>query len=385
MKTWKHLMTKITDFVIKESLRVGTKRKKDRPSVQEIIKNYDKSVIGFKQFIDNILSGKQKPIVHRVKEINDGFKLKKRMIMQPYFTKNLPEQWLHHLIIQILQPIFMKGMYEFSCSSIPNRGVHYGKKHLEKYLREHKGKVRYVLKADIRHFYDTVNVDIVKDRFRKIIKDADFLKLIFFVLDSNTGYTKEGKFYKTGLPIGFYTSQWFANWFLQPFDHYIKEELKADFYMRYADDIVILGNNKRKLHKMLAAIKEYLKSVDLELKPNYQIFQFDYIGKDGKHYGRFIDFMGFKFYSDRTTIRKAIFIRACRLARRLKKKIQISWYNASRMLSYIGWFIKTKTFMAKREKIESNVNRKGLAKIISMHDYKLAKQLKEENILKKAG
>ena len=60
MKTWKHLMAKITDFVIKESLRVGTKRKKDRPSVQEIIKNYDKSVIGFKQFIDNILSGKQK-------------------------------------------------------------------------------------------------------------------------------------------------------------------------------------------------------------------------------------------------------------------------------------------------------------------------------------
>lgn len=378
-------MAKISDFVIEDALRVGVRHKADRPAIQKIVNNYDKSVTYFKQFIDDILSGKQKPFVHRVKEINDGFKLKKRMIMQPYFTKSKPEQWLHHLLIQILEPIFMKGMYEFSCSSVPNRGMHYGKKYLERYIREHKGKVRYVLKADIRHFYDSVKVDILKDRFRKTIKDENFLKLIFFVLDSNKGYTKEGELYETGLPIGFYTSQWFANWFLQPFDHYIKETLGADFYMRYADDIVILSSNKRKLRKILVAIQNYLKDVELELKPNYQIFQFDYIGSDGKHHGRFIDFMGFKFYSDRTTIRKAIFMRACRLAIRLKKKIQITWYDASRMMSYIGWFLRTKTYVAKKERIESNVNRKGLAKIISMHDYKMAKLSKQNNELKKAG
>ena len=53
----------------------------------------------------------------------------------------------------------------------------------------------------------------------------------------------DGNIVKTGLPIGFYTSQWFANWFLQPFDHYVKEELKAKCYVRYMDDIVILGAN----------------------------------------------------------------------------------------------------------------------------------------------
>lgn len=385
MKTWKHLMAQIDDCVIEEALRVGSKRKKERPAIRRLINDYDKSVASFNQFIDDILTGKQKPLVHRVKEINDGFKLKKRMIMQPYFTKSKPEQWLHHLVIQILQPMFMKGMYEFSCSSVPNRGMHYGKKYLERYIKEHKGKVRYVLKADIRHFYDNVNIDILKERFRQSIKDDDFLKLVFFILDSNTGYTKDGKLYKTGLPIGFYTSQWFANWFLQPFDHYIKENLGAEFYMRYADDIVVLSSNKRKLRKMLTAIQAYLKTIDLELKPNYQIFQFDYVGTDEQHHGRFIDFMGFKFYSNRTTIRKSIFIRACRLAARLSKKLIISWYNASRMMSYIGWFLKTKTYLAKKKKIESNVNYKGLAKIISIHDKKVAKLCKQENELKKAG
>ena len=73
-----------------------------------------------------------------------------------------------------------------------------------------------------------------------------------------------------GVPIGNYLSQFFANLYLTYFDHWIKEELRCKYYFRYADDIVILGNDKNYLRNVLVSIKLYLKQVlNLELKPNY--------------------------------------------------------------------------------------------------------------------
>jgi len=380
MKSYKNLLEKaITDECMDEAFRVAIKRKRKRPEVVKIIKKYDECK---KKLREYILGGKYTPYVHRAREINDGFKLKKRIIIQPFFTFDKPEQWIQHIIVQVLKPMFMKGMYEFSCGSVPNRGVHYGKKHLEKYIAENPKKIKYALKADIHHFYENVSTDLIKEKLRKYIKDERFLELAYFVLNSNTGVMPNGKVYRSGLPIGFYTSQWFANWFLQPLDHFVKEELKAEFYMRYMDDIVIFSSNKRKLHKMRAEIEKFLNKSDLKLKGNYQVFQFDYIDKNGKHHGRFIDFMGFKFYRDRTTIRKSVFIRACRLAARLQKKLQLSWYDACRMLSYMGWFLPTNTYQAYKKYIDNKISRKGLKKIVSMHD---KKQSKKENTSKKTG
>jgi hypothetical protein len=383
MKSYKNLLKQaITDECMDEAFRVAIKRKRKRPEVVKIIKNYDECK---KKLREYILSGEYLPFVHNAREINDGFKLKKRKIIQPFFTTTKPEQWIQHIVVQVLKPMFMKGMYEFSCGSVPNRGVHYGKKYIEKYIAENPKKIKYALKADIHHFYENVNTNVIKEKLKKYIKDEQFLKLVYFILDSNAGVLPNGEVYRPGLPIGFYTSQWFANWFLQPLDHFIKEELKAEFYVRYMDDIVIFSSNKRKLHKMRAEIEKFLNKTDLKLKGNHQVFLFDYIDKNGKHHGRFIDFMGFKFYRDRTTIRKSVFIRACRLAVRLKKKLQITWYDACRMLSYMGWFLPTNTYQAYKKYIDSKISRKGLKKIVSMHDYKLAKQYKEESKLKKAG
>lgn len=84
-----------------------------------------------------------------------------------------------------------------------------------------------------------------------------------------------------GVPIGNYLSQFFANLYLTYFDHWVKEELKCKYYFRYADDIVILGNDKNYLRNVLVSIKLYLKQVlNLELKPNYQIFPVESRGID---------------------------------------------------------------------------------------------------------
>jgi len=222
------------------------------------------------------------------------------------------------------------------------------------------------LKLDIHHFYQSINIDILKARLREIIHDEKMLNLIYFVLDSNSAELN-GETFREGLPIGFYTSQWFANWFLQPFDHFIKEELKVKCYVRYMDDIVIFGRNKKELHKNFERIREYLASLDLKVKSNYQVFRFDYIDKNGNHRGRPIDFMGFKFYRDKTTIRAKIFLRAIRKARRMKQKERITWYDACQLISYMGWFKCTNTYKAFKKYIEPCISIKLCKKMIRNH------------------
>lgn len=372
MKTYSKLIDiALSDEIMDLSLKSAVERKTDRPEVQEVIKLKEqlKDILRVK-----ILKKELKPLIHKAHEINDGFKQKKRLIIQPYFTKTKPEQWLQHIVITTLKPILMKGMYEFSCGSIPGRGIHYGKKYLEKFIRKHPKDVKYCLKIDIRHFYESIDIEILKERFRKIIKDDVFLYLIFWVLDSNAGTMPDGNIVKAGLPIGFYTSQWFANWFLQPFDHYVKEELKAKCYVRYMDDIVVLGANKRELHKMFNLICSYLGEIGLTIKDNWQVFLFDYTDKDGKRHGRPIDFMGFKFYRDKTTIRKSIFLRAFRLARRLHKKLHINWRDASQILSYFGWFKTTDTYKAFQKYIVSQISLNSCKKVMSIHDKNLRRK-----------
>lgn len=364
MKSYKHLFEiASSDEMIINALNDASKYKRRRPNVRKIFKNPDKYI---KRFREWLLVGEYEPIEHVATTINDGFLLKKRIVIQPRFY---PEQWAQHIVVKTLTPIFMHGMYEFSCGSIPNRGIHHGKKHLEKFIRENKSEIKYVLKLDIRHFYESVNIDLLKARFKEYIHDEKMLNLIFFVLDSNVAVL-DGEIYNKGLPIGFYTSQWFANWFLQPFDHFIKEQLKVKCYVRYMDDIVLFGRNKKELHQKLLQIKQYLANMDLQIKDNWQIFRFDYVDKNGHRRGRFIDFMGFKFYRDKTTIRGKIFVRALRKARRIKEKPNPTWYDASQILSYTGWFKHTDTYNAFQNYIVKNVNLETMKNLIRHKDKK---------------
>jgi|GEM_PF-6728613 len=188
---------------------------------------------------------------------------------------------------------------------------------------------------------------------------------------------------RKGVPLGYFTSQWFGNFYLKALDHYIKEELHAEHYMRYMDDMVILGKSKKKLHKIHAAIETYLNdNLDLEIKGDWQVFRFEYpvfdkggnpvLDKDGKQVtkGRMLDFMGFQFHHDRTTIRKSNIEAARRKANHISKQDKISWYNASVMLSYMGLFKHTDTYNYYIDYIKPKINVKKLKRIVSKHSRK---------------
>lgn len=376
-KSFNHLFEKlIAEANIEKAVEIPAKQKlnkKARKTAKQVLENSKKFQNQLKEkLLNREVLAKRK---HRATLIQDGSSKKVRLILKPDL---LFEQMLHHAVVQVMQPIFMRGMYEFSCGSIPGRGPHYGKKYIEKFIKKHRADIKYVLKFDIKKFYPSINTEILKQKLRRIIHDEKMMFVLEQIIDSNIAVFPDGHEESLGVPIGYYTSQWFANFYLQDLDHYIKQDLKAAGLFHYVDDYVIFGRNKKELHKMLEKIKEKLALLDLTVKENYQVFRFDYIDKkDGKRKGRPIDFMGFKFYRDKTTLRRSIMLKATRKARKMAKKKKLTWFDSCQLLSYMGYFLHTDTYKVFQKYIKPFINIKNCKQRIRTRQLKINK--KEKN------
>lgn len=379
MKSYKYLFEKLISYEnLSAAIEKSSLGKRERREVKRVLDHKDEHI---KRLQDLLINQKLRIRKHEAIKINDGITAKVRLIIKPDYVY---EQILHHAIVQVLTPIFMRSMYVYSCGSLPGRGGLFGKRYLAKYIRENPTKIKYVAKGDITKFFQTVNIELVKDKFRKIIHDEKFLQVLFLVLDSNIA-TYQGQEINMGLPIGYYLSQWIANWFLQDFDYFIKQKLKIKCYIRYVDDFVLLSPNKKELHKALAAISEYLNNLDLRLKPNYQVFKLAYVDKSGKERGRPIDFMGYKFYRDRTILRRGIMLRAVRKALKISKKTNLNWYECTQLLCYLGWFKYTDTYKVYERFIKPNVNIGECKKVVSLRQKRINKRLQNEFNMAKIG
>jgi RNA-directed DNA polymerase len=233
------------------------------------------------------------------------FERKERIIFKlPY-----KDRIVHHAVMNVLEPIFVSTFTANTYSCIKKRGIHAAAAAVKSALKDTAGTV-YCLKLDIKKFYPNVDHAILKKLLRRKIKDLDLLWLLDGIIDS-----------AEGLPIGNYLSQYFANFYLAYFDHWIKEEKHVKYYFRYADDMVILADNKPCLHQLLYEIRRYLQvNLKLIVKGNYQLFPV----KD-----RGIDFVGYVFFHTHTLLRKSI---KQSFARMLKRN-----NNAGSVASYTGW------------------------------------------------
>ena len=267
-------------------------------------------------------------------KILDGARKKERIIYKPQFY---PDQVVHWALMLQLEPILMKGMYEFCCASVKNRGILYGKRHLDKILVDDRKYTKYCLKLDVKKFYPSIDKTILKQKFRKKIKDRETLWLIDLIIDSSD----------EGVPIGNYTSQWFANFYLSDLDHFIKEELKVKYYVRYMDDMVLFSNNKKQLHKIKLAIDDFLAKEHLRIKENWQLFKTD---------SRPLDFLGYRFYRGYSTLRKSNFLRIKRRAKKISKKKELNFHDAASMLSYSGWLKHCNSYNYQQKYIKPYIN-----------------------------
>lgn len=239
------------------AINMAAKGKKNRKNVKQILENKEYYAIKIQEMLE---SQTYLPSPYTERIAKDAASGKERLIKIPKFY---PDQIIHWALMVQLKPIMMRGMYAHTCGSVPGRGQAHGQKHLTRWLRRDRKNTKYCFKMDISKYYQNIDHDLLKQKFRRVLKDAKALELIDRIIDSSD----------EGLPIGNYTSQWFANFFLQDLDHFIKQNLRIKYYVRYVDDLVLLGPNKRKLHAARKAISIYLNGMNLKVKDDWQVFR----------------------------------------------------------------------------------------------------------------
>ncbi|MFN7703470.1 MAG: reverse transcriptase domain-containing protein [Chryseotalea sp.] len=275
------------------------KGKSNQYGVKLHLRNQEQNIIALH---NTLLNGNYKTSRYDVFTI---YEPKERLVYRlPYY----PDRITHHAVMNVLEPIFVNTFTKDTYSCIKGRGIHKLFYTLKQDL-VNENQTRYCLKFDIKKFYPSIDHDILKSLIRKKIKDHRLLKLLDEIIDS-----------APGLPIGNYLSQYLANFYLSYFDHWIKEQKAVKYYYRYADDIVILHSDKQVLHNLLSDIKQYLKSLKLEVKDNHQVFPVA---------ARGIDYVGYKFFHSHILIRKSI-------KKSFARKMASNPNHASQA-SYLGW------------------------------------------------
>jgi len=240
---------------------------------------------------------------------------------------------VHHLLYKYLYTVFNRTFIFDSYSCRLNKGTHRSVRRLEQYTRivsRNYTQSCWALKLDIKQFFACVDHDILLKLIAKKVADKDTLFLINDVLTS----FRTSEYQNTGIPLGNLTSQIFANIYLNELDQFIKHNLKIKYYIRYADDFIIIDTEKLELKPSLIAIGNFLQNnLKLQLHPKKIILRKLSTG---------IDFCGYVvlpyYILPRTKTRRRIFRKTTK-AKLSKQALQ----------SYLGYFSHSKSFKIQQD------------------------------------
>lgn len=224
---------------------------------------------------------------------------KKRLVQAPAFVDKVVQ---HALVDNILYDAITHSFIQDSFASQVWKGMHVGlnrlREQMQEYYQKRKGRDEaerraaglpyrpraewdyasgWILKADVHHFFASIDHDILKEKLRRRVADDQVFELMCTYIDSTEG-----------LPLGYQTSQLLALMYLHEFDHWVKETLHAKYYGRYMDDFYIIHEDKAYLQKCLDQIEQKIHGLKLELNGKTAIFPL----KNG------INFLGFHTYLD---------------------------------------------------------------------------------------
>lgn len=317
MKRYGDLYSKIYDM---DNLKLAHKNaRKDKTFYREVkmVDSDEEFYLG--QIRELLQSESYQVSPYKISTISDKGK-ERKLFKLPYF----PDRIIQWAVILQIEFIFMEVFTSFTCASLKDRGIHRASKILDSYLKDKEGTA-YCYKLDIKKFYENINHLILKKLLRRKIKDKSMLALLDKIIDSIPG--------NKGVPIGSYLSQFFANFYLAYFDHWLKEDKRLKYVIRYMDDVVILHESKAYLHALRKDVAFHLADqLALDIKSNWQVFPTQIRG---------IDFVGYRHFYGFKLLRKSTCKRFKKKMRRIRKicesggaltESDLGSYN-----SYKGW------------------------------------------------
>lgn len=323
----------ITNKFIYDTMRETLKGKTNRKAAKNIMWYFSSKGRKLKEIL---LSGEFTPSPYAT-ETRIEYGKERHLQKQSLF----PDQCVHHALIKLVRENILKRIDPYAVASIPNRGIHYGLKHIEKWVQkeEHnRTNAKYCCKGDVYHCFEMIKPKVVMREIRKIIKDEKYLKLFESIMYSYDS-----------LPLGNYMSSYILNILLKPMDERIRSLPYVKHYLRYMDDFIVLGYNKRKLKQVKYIVEEELAKLGLELKPNYQLFKVD---------DRGVDMLGFRIFRHYTILRKRNLKHIYRLVNRMSNQKIYSLHDCRALLSMYGQLkhcYSTKILKYISEKINMNM------------------------------
>lgn len=259
---------------------------------------------------------------------------KRRLISAAPFRDRV----VHHALMNVAGPILERSFIEDSYANRVGKGTHKALDRCTHYLRRHA----YVLPLDVRQFFPSIDHTLLLETLGRTIADEKTLALCRLILHSGAGILQDeyemvyfpgddlfAANRPRGLPIGNLTSQFWANVYLNPVDHFIKRQLRVPGYVRYVDDMLLFGDSTADLHHWRQAVIDRL--ADLRLTVHEGAAQ-PRPGRTG------VPFLGFQLFPDHRRLKRRKGIQAQRRFRGLLRQVQSGKVSRERIKSsVIGW------------------------------------------------
>ena len=280
------------------------------------------------------------------------FEPKPRLVM----SQSIRDKVVNHFVArEYLIPLLDRSLIDTNVATRTEMGSSYASKMLRRYfsqiMAEEPGKKIYALKIDVSKYFYSINHDKLFEMLERKIKDKDVISLLKKIVDEtdkpyinmvidnfNHKYGTDIPHYEVGkgLSIGAMTSQFLAIFYLNGVDHYIKESLKCRYFIRYMDDFLILGCDKKCLWRIKAEVEIQLEKLDLRVNPKSTI----YSCMDGSGF----TFLGYRYYVDKKNRLRIVCMAGT--VRRIRKRLRLlAVHDPDKRLrsyeSYRGYFLYT--------------------------------------------
>ncbi len=294
MKSYKNLFDKLISF---ENLLLAAdlakKGKGSKTSVSAFNMDLERNLW---QLHQELRYQTYKPGAYREFEI---YEYKKRLISAAPYRDRV----VHHALCNIIEQLFDRAFIFDSYACRKNKGTHRAVNRFTKFARIN----RYALKCDIMKYFSSIDHLILKEIIFRKIRDEKVRWLISLIIDGSNPQEPIYEYFpgdnlftpyerKRGIPIGNLTSQFFANVYLDGFDHFVKEKLCCVYYIRYVDDFVVFGDDKKWLWHVKNEMDNYLNQLRLKLHEKKCAVSPVELG---------INFLGYRVFPDHRRLRKA--------------------------------------------------------------------------------
>jgi RNA-directed DNA polymerase len=294
MKTHKHLYPQITAFDnLYLAFKAARKGKRAREDIAEFEFNLEENLLDLQA---ELMGETYQPGRYKNFRINDP---KPRLISAAPFRDRV----VHHALCRVIEPLLDRRFIPDSYACRKGKGTHAAIHRAQEFSKTY----HYVLKCDIEHFFPRMDHQVLYQQLTRWIADKPTRRLCKLILDGGAGihHEVEPAFFvgddlfsalrPRGLPIGNLTSQFWANVYLNPLDHFIKRDLKCPAYVRYVDDFLLFSDNKEYLHRWREEVLGFCASLRLTLhEDEAQVFP----SETG------IPFLGWRVYPDHLRLKR---------------------------------------------------------------------------------